>query len=83
MNGYGLPADERGYYRVGHLHRTVVNIVPYSQRGDLTPGWSPTLSGRTLDWTAFDRRFGPYLDGSAFADLPRRRAAGVLLPAGA
>lgn len=76
MNGYGLPADERGYYRVGHLHRTVVNIVPYSQRGEVTPGWGPTLNGRTLDWTAFDRRFGPYLDGSAFADLPR---AGVPL----
>ncbi len=27
----------------------------------------------TLDWPAWDRRFGPLLDGSAFADLPRRR----------
>jgi hypothetical protein len=28
--------------------------------------------GQSLNWTAWDRRFGPYLDGSAFADLPRR-----------
>ena len=25
-----------------------------------------------LDWSAWDRRFGPLLDGSAFADLPRK-----------
>ena len=25
-----------------------------------------------LDWTAWDRRFGPLLDGSAFADSPRK-----------
>ena len=37
---------------------------------------SPTVvprsgTGRPLDWTAWDARFGPLLDGSAFADLPR------------
>ena len=36
--------------------------------GGLRPGWD----GERLDWTAWDRRFGPLLDGSAFADLPRK-----------
>ena len=25
-----------------------------------------------LDWSKWDRRFGPLLDGTAFADLPRK-----------
>ena len=38
--------------------------------GRLRPRWD----GRRLDldWSAWDRRFGPLLDGSAFADLPRK-----------
>jgi hypothetical protein len=72
MNCYGLPAREGDYYRLAHRHRTVLNSVPYSQSGDVYPGWAPTWDGRQLDWSAWDRRFGPYFDGSAFADLPRR-----------
>jgi lysophospholipase L1-like esterase len=72
MNGYGLPASELGYFRLAHRHRTVVNIVPYSQSGNLTAGWGPSWDGKQFDWTKFDKRFGPYFDGSAFADLPRK-----------
>ncbi len=72
MNCYGLPANERDYYRLAHKHRTVLNRVPYSQRGEVAEGCAPVWDGRKLDWTAYDRRFGPYLDGSAFADLPRK-----------
>jgi hypothetical protein len=72
MNCYGLPAREGDYYRLAHRHRTVLNSVPYSQDGSVHSGWAPTWDGRQLDWPAWDRRFGPYLDGSAFADLPRR-----------
>ena len=36
------------------------------------PGGAPRWDGRRLDWTGWDRRFGPLLDGSAFADLPRK-----------
>jgi len=72
MNCYGLPEGEREYYRLAHLHRTVLNRVPYSQRGEVHEGCSPVWDGRTLDWSAWDRRFGPYLDGSAFDDLPRQ-----------
>src|SRR5437660_156862 len=35
-------------------------------------GCAPRLDGERLDWSAWDRRFGPLLDGSAFSDLPRK-----------
>ena len=74
MNCYGLPANERDYYRLAHRHRTVLNRVPYSQRGEITEGCAPIWDDQRLefDWSAWDRRFGPYLDGTAFADLPRK-----------
>jgi len=73
MNCYGLPDPELEYYRLAHRHRTVINRVPYSQRGEVATGCAPSFNRRshTLDWTNWDRRFGPLLDGSAFADLPR------------
>ena len=72
MNSYGLPAPpaEQGYYRVGHRHRTCVNRLPYHQAGNVS--YAPKWDGKTLDWAAWDAHFGPYLDGSAFADLPRK-----------
>ncbi len=72
MNCYDLPADERAYYRLAHRHRTVLNRVPYSHRGNVAEGFAPKWDGKTLGWDAWDRRFGPLLDGSAFADLPRK-----------
>ncbi|WP_165222002.1 glycoside hydrolase domain-containing protein [Aquisphaera insulae] len=76
MNSYGLAKDEIDYYRLAHRHRTVLNRLPYNQRGEIADGCAPTLVGDgpdgRLDWTAWDRRFGPLLDGSAFADLPRK-----------
>ena len=71
LNAYGLPDPERDYYRLAHRHRSNVNRVPYSQRGVVAPGMAPALAEGRLDWTAWDARFGPLLDGSAFADLPR------------
>jgi hypothetical protein len=72
MNCYGLPANERAYYRLAHRHRTVLNRVPYSHSGAVHEGCAPGWDGHKLSWSAWDRRFGPYFDGSAFADLPRR-----------
>jgi len=72
MNCYGLPDDERGYYRMAHRHRTLLNRVPYSQGGQVAEGFAPKWDGEALDWSAWDGRFGPYFDGSAFADMPRR-----------
>ena len=71
MNAYGLPADEHDYYRLAHAHRTFLNRLPYNQDGAMQEGCAPAWDGKTLDWRAWDRRFGPLLDGSAFVDLPR------------
>jgi hypothetical protein len=73
MNCYGLPSNERDYYRLAHRHRTVLNAVPYNHRGTVYDGWAPNWDGQYLYWNKWDRRFGPLFDGSAFADLPRRR----------
>ncbi|HEV3025903.1 MAG TPA: SGNH/GDSL hydrolase family protein, partial [Pirellulales bacterium] len=72
MNCYGLPANERDYYRLAHEHRTALNRVPYYQNGRVAPGCAPGWDGRRLDFDAWDARFGPLLDGTAFDDLPRR-----------
>jgi len=74
MNCYGLPENERDYYRLAHRHRTVLNRLPYNQGGHMQDGCAPRWDSRRqdLDWSAWDARFGPLLDGSAFADLPRK-----------
>jgi hypothetical protein len=74
MNCYGLPENERDYYRLAHRHRTVLNRLPYYQNGGIADGCAPRWdrSRQGLDWSSWDRRFGPLLDGSAFADLPRK-----------
>lgn len=74
MNCYGLPdGQELAYYRLAHAHRTNLNCLGYSWRGEPRGGgWSPKWDGKQFDWTAFDRRFGQLLDGSAFADSPRK-----------
>ena len=73
MNCYSLPENERDYYRLAQLHRTFINRVPYSHRGTVYPGCAPEWNpvSRTFDWSAWDKRYGAYFDGSAFADLPR------------
>jgi len=72
MNCYGLPENEVDYYRLAHRHRTVLNRVPYSQGGQVADGCAPVVRpDGTLDFSAWDKRFGPILDGSAFKDLPR------------
>lgn len=72
MNGYGLPGVEQAYYRLAHRHRTVLNIVPYSQRGIVHDGYAPEIVDGKLDFTKWDRRFGSLFDGTAFDDLPRK-----------
>ncbi|MFT5129557.1 MAG: hypothetical protein ACI8W8_003180, partial [Rhodothermales bacterium] len=72
MNCYGLPANERDYYRLAHRHRTPLNRVPYGQNGKPADGAVPTWRDGKLDFRAWDQRYGPLLDGSAFADLPRK-----------
>lgn len=71
MNCYNLPNNERDYYRMAHRHRVVLNRVPYYQRGEMAEGLAPTIEAGQWLWEAWDKRFGQYFSGEAFADLPR------------
>ena len=67
---------EREYHRMAHRHRSTLAIMGYSHTGNVSTHYAPPLEGegaklRVADWQAWDTQFGPYLDGSAFADLPR------------
>jgi hypothetical protein len=67
---------EWNYHRVAHEHRLNFNSVNHGHRLSLSPGVTPVITGsgknmHVSDWTAWDARYGPLLDGSAFKDLPR------------
>lgn len=70
MNGYSLPGHEHAYYRLAHEHRTTLNWVPYGWTGRVKAAPKIAADG-SWDWKEWDAQFGPLLDGSAFADLPR------------
>lgn len=62
---------EHEFYRCANRHRAYLNILPtHSQRGK--PFYAPALMGQgktvRCDWTYWDKRFGPALDGSIFDD---------------
>ncbi len=71
MNAYGLPGQVRDYYRLAHEHRTTLNQLPYGWTGKLDEPKPVIRKDGAWDWTAYDEAFGPLLDGSAFAGLPR------------
>lgn len=86
-NGFGpvgsdaFLAAERSFYRMAHEHRTTLAVLGYSHSGKHQEGVAWPLAGsgaamKVADWSAWDRRYGPYFDGSAFAGGPR---AGVPL----
>lgn len=94
MNTYGSPARamgvkpkqreaflemERKYYRLAHAHRMTLNVLPYSQSGELNHvdsvpevfftdvprGELPKHVG--TNWEGWLDRYGPLLEGSAFS----------------
>ena len=67
---------EHAYHRLAHLHRANLNVLGYSHSGSTVPDHAPPLAGegaatRVASWSDWDAHFGPLLDGSAFAGLPR------------
>lgn len=70
MNCYSLPGHERAYYRLAQEHRTTLNRLPYGWTGRIKAGPTIGVDG-SWDWSRWDAEYGPLLDGSAFADLPR------------
>lgn len=71
MNAYGTvsPFKGYGYYRLAHEHRTCINRLPYNWGGK--PAFAPGWDGEHFDWSEWDQKVGPLLDGSAFKGLPR------------
>ncbi len=71
MNAYGTVSPYNGYeyYRLAHEHRTCLNRLPYNWQGK--PSFAPKWGGNTFEWSEWDKKVGPLLDGSAFSDLPR------------
>ncbi len=69
-----LLETEHRIFQALHAHQGYLNPLPYkSQKGTLRNGMGPKilnddLLNPELDWTVFDQRFGPLLDGSAFPD---------------
>ena len=70
MNGYGLHDTSRDWFRLAHEHRLTLNMLPYGWTGRVSAAPKLRPDG-SFDWKQWDDRFGPLLDGSAFADLPR------------
>ncbi len=68
------PAEELAYYQLARRHRFTPLIYAYK------PGLSVKGTRVTLDWTEFDRRLGPYLDGSAFTSARGYWGPGYGLP---
>ncbi len=81
LNTYSGPAragtkEFFDWHRLAHYNRCTLNRVPYSQNGSINEDMIPSLGGKgadthVADWSEYDRRVGPLLDGSAFKDLPR------------
>lgn len=66
-------AVESSFYRMSREHRGLYHNLPYRHSGTIPESFAPELEGegktiRVRSWEAFDRHFGPYLDGSAFRD---------------
>ena len=75
--------QEQAYHRVAHLHRTNLDVLGNSHVGTTIPDHAPPLAGegaatKVRSWEDWDAHWGPLLDGSEFADLPR---ASVPIPA--
>jgi len=72
MNVYGTvsPYKNYDYYLLAHEHRTCINRLSYGWNG--VPEFAPEWKGDHFDWTEWDEKVGPLLDGSAFVDLPRK-----------
>ena len=75
LNAYNWQANDRDYFRLARVHRATLNVLPYLQEGKVKPGAAPQIKGvgadtKTVNWSAYDRRYSSLFNGSAFRDLP-------------
>ena len=71
-------AIEREYYRMGYMHNSTVNILPYTHFGSVQKGFAPEVGVvdgemRVTDWSEWDAHFGPMLDGSYVEEIVGER----------
>ena len=83
----GADRAVQDYYAMAQQHRCVVNAVPYGHMGRVQADLVPVLKGegtaaRVADWTAFDQRYGPLLDGSHFSEKNGYVGPGAGMPIG-
>ena len=69
-------AGERRFYVMAHEHRTTLALLGYGHSAHFQAGIAWPLRGsgpdmQVADWSAWDQRFGPLFDGSAFAGTSR------------
>src|SRR6185295_18257555 len=67
---------EQSFFGMSHLHRTCLSVLNYSHSGNFSAGIALPLEGKgkemkVKDWSAWDKRFGPMLDGTLFNGTPR------------
>jgi len=79
FNCYSGPGDAgtpqfNDSHRLAHYHRCGINRVNHSHAGNFSSDLTPPAAkdGRVADWLAYDKNVGPLLDGSLFADNPRK-----------
>jgi hypothetical protein len=78
---YGEPEYEnieKAYYQTAFEHDCMINIVPYSQYGRVSPGFAPRIEfvdgiPRVVDWSEWDAHFGKYLDGTYLEEKTGRK----------
>ncbi len=76
---FDSPAEDeliQAYHRIFYEHRGVFHQLGYGHAGKVSPEFAPALEGtgrskHVVDWTRFDKHYGPLLDGSAFAGTHR------------
>jgi hypothetical protein len=68
------PEEEMRYYQLARQHRFVPLIYAYR------PALKVAGTKVTLDWSEFDRRLSPYLDGSAFTAKRAYQGPGTGIP---
>ena len=64
------------YHQIFYEHRGIYHQLGYGHSGKVGPEFAPVLAGsgrnkHIVDWSLFDRHYGPLLDGTAFASSRR------------
>ena len=76
---------EKRFYQMAHQHRATLNILPYSQSGQVHQGCAPEIKmspagPQVSSWKEWDGRYAQYLNGRAFTAEEGYRGPGAGVP---